>query len=156
MSVWITIYLQRDPSPVAVERLRKGISQADWWTLGEDFDVEEDEVSEFMKALRWSESPLSFFLEGQRPVRIHVWTEPERIQEELDELQSTPAAVKQFLSRTTAIVALELGGAQLRTMHEVVGFEIAYWLSEEFNGIICDPSDNWYDHDKHRWSPIGS
>ncbi len=156
MPAWITIYMPRDPSPVTVERLRKGISQADWWTLGEDFGVERSDADRFMNALKWSESPLSFFLEGQRAVRIHIWTDPDRVSEELEELRSPPASVKRRLLYTSAVVALEMGGAQLRTMHEVVGFEVAYWLSEKFDGLICDPSDKWYDHDEFRWSPIGS
>ncbi len=156
MSAWITIYMQRDPAPLSLDRIRAGISQADWWTLGEDFELDEDDVDRFMKALQWKEAPLSFSLEGQRPVGVHLWTDPDRISEELEELRSPPESVQQRLLGTSAIVALDIGGAQLRTMHEVVGFEVAYWLSEDFGGLICAPDDKWYDHDEFRWSPIGS
>ncbi len=156
MPAWITVYMHRDPSPITSDRVRAGISPADWWTLGEDFGLDEDEVDRFMNGLKWQDDPLSFSQEGQRPVRLHLWTDPDRIREELDELRSPPDSIQQRLLSTTAIVAMEMGGTQLRTMHEVVGFEVAYWLSKEFDGLICSPDDKWYDHDEFRWSPVGS
>ena len=54
------------------------------------------------------------------------------------------------------MVALELGYSHLRTMHEVVAFEIAYWLAEHYGGMILAPDGQWYDHAEHRWEPMES
>jgi hypothetical protein len=155
MAYWITIYCADSVPAINLEEMRKGISSADWWTLGEDFDLEEDEVDAFMDHLIWTTDPLAFGLKDERPVRIHVWNDPARIKEEIEELEDRmPPSVAGRIGKTKSIVALELGISQVRTMNEVVGFEIAYWFSETKNGLIMGPYDSWFDHAEHRWDPI--
>jgi hypothetical protein len=156
---WITIYLQAEPRDLSTAAIREGIADADWWTLGEDLDLDDDEVDAFMAALEWHDHPLELRHEGRRPVQFHVWTDPARLREEVDELdqiegQLVPPSVREHLRSIRAIVALEMGFTQLETMFEVVGFEVAYWLAETYRGVIKGPSDAWFDHDTHRWDPI--
>ncbi len=156
MPAWITTYLHRLPKDLDLDAIREGIAPADWSTLGEDFDIEAPSVDRFMKELQWSQEPLQLSQPEGRPVRIHVWTEPDRVEEELSELAPQQGRVRDHLTDTCAVVALELGFSQLSTMHEVVAFEIAYWLAERYRGVILAPDDQWYDHDQHRWEPIGT
>ncbi|NEO85406.1 MAG: hypothetical protein F6J87_14325 [Spirulina sp. SIO3F2] len=157
MAAWIVIYLQKAPELLTAQTICKNIESADWWTLGEDFGLEENAVNDFMETIQWSNEPLSFGQEGQRPVQFHLWTERERILEEIWELPaSTPPLIQQHLEHIQAIVALEIRISQLRTMFEVVAFESAYWLAETYVGIIQADDGQWYDYDEHRWQPISS
>jgi hypothetical protein len=156
MASWITIYLQHPLENLDIHDIKQGIGSADWWTLGEDFGVEEEEVDKFMEGLYWQNDPLEIGQEGSRPIQIHIWREPSRLKEEIAEIseKKLPGAVSEHLKNIHTIVALELGISQLRTMYEVVAFEIAYWLAETKQGLICSPDDLWFDHDKHRWQAI--
>jgi hypothetical protein len=154
MPSWITIYLQDEVQKLDVADLTRGISPADWYMLGEDFDIDDDDVSEFMDALVWQEEPLQFGVPDKRPVQFHFWTAPDRIAEEIGELASPPARVAAHLPLVKSIVALELGISQERTMFEAVAFEVAYWLAEHHKGLILGYNGDWYDHDDHRWDPI--
>lgn len=156
MPAWITTYLQREPHDLDSEEIREGIAGADWQTLGEDFDIEAEVVNTFMAALRWSDDPLEVGQPDARPIQLHVRTSAEQVEEELSELAPQQGRVRDHLTDTCAVVALELGYSHLRTMHEVVAFEIAYWLAARFGGVILAPDDNWYDHDQHRWEPMGT
>ena len=154
MASWITIYLQESLENLDIETIKKGVAPADWWTLGEEFGVKEEEVNRFMKSLQWRDNPLEIGQEGIRPIQIHIWNSPDRIKEEIAELSHTPSSVSQHLEKVKTIVALEFGISQLKTMHEVIAFEIAYWLSETKHGVIRAPDNSWYDYDQHRWKAI--
>jgi hypothetical protein len=39
MAAWITIYLHREPV-LTPEAIQQGIAPADWWTLGEQLNLE--------------------------------------------------------------------------------------------------------------------
>jgi hypothetical protein len=123
--------------------------------LGRRLGLSAKEVNEFMPKVQWSESPLKFCLEGQRPVRITIDSELEKVRfyvEELNEIRDLkiPRRVRQYLDGCKAIVSFEMGISQLRTMHETIAFEVAYWLSEKFNGVILSDDNKWYDHDTNR------
>ncbi len=154
MPSWITIYLQDEVQKLEVAAITDGISPADWYMLGEDLDIEDDDVIKFMDALAWQQEPLQFSIPDQRPVQFHFWTEPARIQEEIGEVENPPARVAAHLQQVRSIIALELGISQERTMFEAVAFEVAYWLAENHKGLILGYNGDWYDHDDHRWDPI--
>ena len=155
MAAWITIYLHRTPT-LTPETIQAGIASADWWTLGETVNLEEDAVDAFMDSIEWSAEPLELRVPERRPVQFHVWR-GERVATEIAELDErdldVPDAVRQHLKQVTCIVALEMGWTQLETMFEVIGFEIAYWLAATCGGVILGPNDAWFDHDTHRWDP---
>jgi hypothetical protein len=154
---WITTYLHRPPPELTAEAIQQGISQADLLTLGEDF-MERDDVEAFLAQLRWSDEPLEFSVEPERrPVQLYVWNDPSRVATELSEIAErgpVPQSVQQQLSSVTGVIAIELGWSQLQTMYEVVAFEIAYWLVEQFGGVILSSDDLWYDAGEHRWEPM--
>lgn len=159
MAAWITIYLQDAPPELSPASIQGGIDAADWWTHGELLGLDEDEVDAFMDDLKWQERPLELGAEGQRPLQFHARTDPAQIDTELAELDEVdgievPASVREHLRSTRAIVALELGFAQLETMFAVVAFEIAFWLASTGRGVIRGPDELWYDHAAHRWQPI--
>ncbi len=153
MPAWITTYLQRSPQELDADEVRKGIADADWWTLAEDFEIDSEAVDRFMAALGWQDEPLQVGLPDARPIKLHVWTESDRVEDELGELPPQQGPVRDHLTDTCAVVAIELGWSQLRSMHEVLAFEIAYWLAERFQGVILAPDDRWYDSGEHRWEP---
>jgi hypothetical protein len=124
---------------------------SDWSTLGESIGLEDDEVDTFMAALVWSDEPSRVGQPNMRPMKVHVWTDPALVRTELEELSKVPASVQ--LDGVTTVVALEFGISQLDTMLEVVGFEIAYWLAEHYDGVIKADNGAWFDHDAHRWDP---
>ena len=160
MPAWITTYLRDPPANLTPNTIATGIGAVDWLTLGEIFDLEEDQVKAFMDQLLWTDIPLGFTVEpNQRHVQIHVWVDPDRVRMEIDELQQReglvlPATVHNHLMNVRGVVAIELGWPQLRTMYEIVAFEIAYWLAEIGAGVILSPDDYWFDHDVNRYEPI--
>lgn len=156
MANWVTIYLQDFVQDLDIEDIKLGVSSADWWTLGEDFDIEDNVVDDFMGTLHWKSNPLGLAQKGERPVQIHIWNKKDRIQEELEEIedQDLPEMVQKHLTKVKTIVAIELGESQLHTMYEIIAFEIAYWLAENKRGLICSPDDAWFDHDEYRWDAI--
>ena len=153
MASWVTIYLKEPLKNLDFEAVQKGIANADWLTLGEDFDIEEDEVNSFLEKLVWKQESLSIELEEERPIQIQVWNSDKKILAETEELDP-PFKVQQHLANVKTIVAIEFGISQHGTMFEVLAFEIAYWLVETNDGLICSPENSWFDHDKHRWDPI--
>lgn len=157
MAAWVTIYLAGELPDLRTASIRQAISDADWYTLAEQFDIEEDAVAAFRAAITWSDEPLEIRHEGRRPVQFHVWTDAARVREEIEELAENtelPASVSTHLQSVRAIVALEMGFSQLETMFEILAFEIAYWLAGVGHGLIRGPNDAWFDHRAHRWKPI--
>jgi hypothetical protein len=152
VAAWITIYMKsRKPVPGAATIYAELERRSDWSTLGEAIGLEDDEVDAFMASLVWSDKPSQVGQPGKRPLQFHVWTDPATVRIELEELSKAPASVK--LDGVTTVVALEFGISQLDTMLEVVGFEIAYWLAEHYDGLIKADNGRWFDHDAHRWDP---
>ncbi|OJV16989.1 MAG: hypothetical protein BGO21_29565 [Dyadobacter sp. 50-39] len=152
----ITIYLTQNLTQLSVEEINSGISAADWWTLGEKFDIEEDAVDDFWDTLKWSDSPISFYQEGVRPVQISLYNEEKRLKEEIEETlqRNLPNSVRKHMESVTSVVILELGISQSNTLFEIVAFEIAYWLADTKHGLILSPDGLWFDHCDNRWQPI--
>lgn len=156
MPNYITIYLTEKLTQLDIEEINSGISAADWWTLAEEFDIEEEEVDDFLDSLKWSSFPISFYQDGKRPVQITVYGESERLKEEIMEIRQRklPTPVQNHMENVTSVVILELGFTQLNTMFEIVAFEIAYWLADTRHGLILSPHGLWFDHFDNRWQPI--
>ena len=160
MPAWITTYLQNPPAPLSSDAIKKGIDAADWWTLGETVDLDEDQVDAFMGQLQWSDDPIEVNVEpDRRPIQLHAWMDSDRVRTEIAELNDRPKLgiprrVRDLLPNVQGVVAIELGWSQLQTMYEIVAFEIAYWLAEVGDGVLLSVDDQWYDHDANRWEPI--
>jgi hypothetical protein len=110
--------------------------------------------------LEWSDDPREIRLAGRRPLQFHVRSAPDRVREavlELDQIAGAPevpASVRARLASIQSIIAIEMGMSQLGTMFEIVAFEVAYYLAEQYGGLIRGPNDAWFDHAAHRWDPI--
>lgn len=161
MPARITVYTQEPIVSLTAEAIKKGISPADWWTLGEDVGLDVDEVNVFMDNLAWSDgTPLEFRADRERrPVQFRLLSDAEEVSAYLAELLengdgSIPAAVREHLSQVSSIVDIELGWQQLKSMYEVIAFEAAYWLAETYKGLIRSAGDLWFDDDEHRWDPF--
>ncbi len=103
----ITIYLTQNLTQLSVEEINSGISAADWWTLGEKFDIEEDAVDDFWDTLKWSDSPISFYQEGVRPVQISLYNEEKRLKEEIEETlqRNLPNSLRKHMESVTSVVS---------------------------------------------------
>ena len=156
MAAWVTVYMNKRMRLAGASAIKRRMPMPDWWTLGEEVGVEEEDVDAFLASLTWSDEPFEIRAKGERrPLQLHVWTSAERVREEVAELgDDVPASVKRHLERTKMIVAIEMGFSQLETMFEVVAYEVAYWLAEQGEGVIRGANDAWFDHDAHRWDPI--
>lgn len=127
MAAWITVYLQEDPPPLTAAALEDGTAAADWWTLGELLDIEEDAVDGFLDRLRWRDDPLEVGVDGERPVQIHRWSDPAWIRERVEELEQEvdpplPPSVRAHLRDVRAVVALEFGFSHVETLLESVAY----------------------------------
>ena len=112
MASWVTIYLKESLTTLDIKDIQQGIAPADWLSLGEDFDLEEEEVNSFMEHLQWKQNPLEIVSEDERPIQIHIWNNSKRIEEEITELDA-PIQVQKHLANIKTIVAIEFGISQL-------------------------------------------
>lgn len=161
MAAWVTIYLRDLVAKLSLVALWRDLAGLpDWHMLAETLGIEDAEVDAVISHLVWSDDPLEIRLEGRRPLQFHVWSAPDRVREEVFELDqiagapAVPASVRGHLASVQSIIAIELGASQLDTMFEIVAFEVAYYLAEQHNGLIRGPNDAWFDHAAHRWNPI--
>ena len=157
----MTIYLRERVTELSLVALQRALARLpDWHTLAESFEIEEAEVDAVIDHLVWSDDPLEIRLAGRRPLQFHVWSTPDRVREEvleLDQIAGTPAepaSVRAHLASIQSIIAIEMGASHLNTMFEIVAFEVAYYLAEKHRGLIRGPNDAWFDHAAHRWKPI--
>ena len=159
MAVRITVFLRNTPERLDAKAIQEGLSPVDWLTLGEYVGLEEDEVEALMDGLRWRDDPLGFESEGQRPVRVEHHAKPETVKALVEELDQSdrlkiPRRVRRHLGGVTSVVSFDMEFSQWGTMYETVAMQAAYWLAEEFDGLILSNDDQWYDHDANRWNPI--
>jgi hypothetical protein len=161
VAAWVTIYLRDRVAELSLVALQRDLAgQPDWHMLAETFEIEDDEVDAVIDHLVWSDEPLEIRLENRRPLQFHVWSAPDRVREEVAELDqiagapSIPPSVRAHLASIQSIIAIEMGSSQLETMFEIVAFEVAYYLAQQHRGLIRGPNDAWFDHAQHRWDPI--
>jgi len=156
MAAWITLYAPDVITDIDMNAIEEGVSITDWWTLGELHNITENDVSFFVDNLSWQQQLHQFELSYESaPVQLHLWNSPEFIQNKIKKIDNRiPNSIRPRLQQTRSILALELDWSQLSTMYEIVAFEVAYWLAENENALICSPEENWYDHDIHRWHPF--
>ena len=61
---------------------------------------------------------------------------------EADE-REPPAAAQEHLRRSVAVVGIEMGYSQLEDMGVVFAYELARYLAQKSEGIICNDEDMW-------------
>jgi len=170
MPLWITIYCRKPVVAVSPAELLHGISRADFWTLAEQYSIDEELVDPALEVLRIEEAAdssqyemqLIYRAAGQRQLDIYFWTNPRRVQEEIEEVLEAltddqmlaPSRVRDHLQNTSAVVAIELGAAQFRDMGIVFAFEVARWFAEYAEGLIKDDDDTWSCIEKGGFKPL--
>jgi hypothetical protein len=164
MAWWLTVYCTRSVADLTAADLARGLRDGDpqapagvdYDTLAEGFELDEDLVAPALAALRVEPPDGSsiaveiHFRPGSehRPISVHLWDDPARIAEELEETRENrepPPAAERTLAGTVAIVALELGFPMLENMGIVIATEAARWLAQKGAGVICDDDNQWFE-----------
>ncbi|MBM4782968.1 MAG: hypothetical protein GQE15_35260 [Archangiaceae bacterium] len=164
MAWWLTVYCRRPVSRLTAKQLQAGITGedatalagVDYFTLAEDYDVADELVSPAMKALKVSKE-LQVSFGDSRPIVVHVWSSPERVAEELSEVQEVrtpPKSLRSALKDTKEIVGIELGFSHLENMGVVIAYELARYLAQKGDGVIVDDDDRWQRIDDGAFSEI--
>lgn len=155
MPAWISVYCSKalgDMPPA--DTLAAEIRNNDFWTLAEDYEIDEDLVdpalANFCIEPDGSGFNLHYRPEGERPIAVHYWTKPERVEEEIQEVHeqlggnnAAVGKIKQHLQAVQAVVGIEMGFSQLEDMGIVFAYEIARWFGRNRGGMIKDDDDNW-------------
>lgn len=162
MAWWLTVYCQKSVAELQPQQLDDGLRDrdpaapagVDYYMLAEERDLDDDaadDALERLEVVRVSPGPLDVeirYREGDaRPIVVHLWHEPERVAEELEEAVETreaPEAVMTQLRGCREIVGIELGFGQLEDMGIVIAFELARYLAQKGDGVIVDDEDQWY------------
>jgi len=156
MAWWITVYCSRDCSALQSTDLASGIragdpdalAGVDYFTLAEDYDVPETVVAPALEHLRVT-GDFEIHYESDpdaRPVVVHVWTQPGRVREEVEEareVRSAPTSAAPFLDGCRAVVGIELGVSMAQTMGVVLAYEVARYIAQKYDGVIVDDEDRW-------------
>ena len=162
MASWITVYCRKSVGAVSPDQLLAGITDkdpsasagVDYWTLAESYAVEEDAVDTALEALRVEAEGPGFEVYSVRycaaprlrPVFVRRWADEARVRRELDEaaeLRKPSASTSKLLEQTREVIGIELGATQLNDFGIVVAYEIARYLAQIGDGLICDLQDGW-------------
>lgn len=167
MPMWVTVYAEGDINAVGPEQLRAWFEEADMLSLAEDYadlDDPEGPVDEAMAKLAFAPNgPGEFMIEFgyKRPVIVHLWTDPDRVAEELmeaNEALSLPQShpLRQKLARTKAVVGIEMGFSHTENMGIVFGYEAARVYAQHTNGLVHGDDDRWSVIVDWAWTPVRS
>jgi hypothetical protein len=158
--------------PLTADQVRRALDDSDLYTLGEVFDFEEEAIDAALSELEVKpgrNSGNASVLElhcnaGGRPVCVWAY-EPEKVQEQVREaLEGIPSKskdpgaerVRQHLSQTRSVIAVELGLAQIDTVAEVLATALGYWFAEQGDGLIDFYGNEWQTPDDRTtvWAPV--
>ena len=155
MPAWISIYCKHPIGAVTPDQLKSGIRDNDYWTLAEQYNVDEDLVDPALAALQVDADgngyQLHYRCRGERPLLIHVWDSPDRVKEEIEEAvecfenasAKNKTHIQNHLAEVQAVVGIEMGFSQLEDMGIVFAYKVARWLGQHRGGLIKDDDDNW-------------
>lgn len=155
MPAWVTVYCKQQISGVSAERLCSGIRDNDYWTLAEQYEVDEDLVDPALELLRIEPDGNGFQLHyrpaGDRPLAIHLWKSPDRVKEEIAEVLESiedvhseiAARIQEHMREVQVVIGIEMGYSQLEDMGIVFAYEIARWFGQNYSGLIKGDDDNW-------------
>lgn len=166
MAAWFTIYCSRSVDHLTAAEILSGIDGCDFRTTAEGYGIEDDEAVdrslahltlEPVAATGGVRFGLTYGPSTRRPILIHVWTDPEVVEEELDESDelldrlsgNSAGQIRSHLDRVVEIVAVELGWSQLEDMGVVFAGAISEYLASVGNGLIRDPYDVWWAVEDH-------
>lgn len=155
MPAWVSVYCSQALGDMpSADALGGDIRNNDFWTLAEDYEVDEALVDSALANFRIETDASGFNLhygnDGDRPVTVHYWIKPDRVAEEaqevVEQLDSNNAAadrIKKHLQAAQAVVGIEMGFSQFQDMGIVFAYEVARWFGRNRGGLIKDDDDNW-------------
>ena len=163
MAWWLTVYCRKSVASLEPRQLADGLRDrdpeapagVDYEALAEEYELDEDDLNEALEQLSVvavSRESLDVELRYRRdptarPVIVHLWTNPERVAEELEEthdIREPPDGALPYLSACREIVGIELGYSQLEDMGLVLACELARYLAQKGDGIFVDDNNEWY------------
>jgi hypothetical protein len=162
MAAWLTIYCTRSVASITADDLISLLNDLDLYTIAEGFGIEDEEevVDHALAHLRIE--PVSkpkgvkfvvHYKPGKsRPVYVHLWNDPKRVQTEREEalellnnVRGRPVAgMRRRIAACVEVVALELGLKQVEDVGLVLAVQIAEFLAGEGAGLGRDHNDNWW------------
>jgi len=150
MPLWVTAYCSESIDDVTTESLGS-MRENDYWTLAEDYDVDDELVSPALNLFKITEAKdgfqLSYRPDGERQLAIRCWTTPERVAEEISEVKesigTSNPALAESIAAAKAVVAIELGASQMKDMGIVFSYEVARWFGTHKNAFIKGVDDDW-------------
>ncbi len=155
MASWISIYCTGSLAKLTAKKLLAGITDrdpkaaagVDYLTLAESYDVDEAVAEAGEAALAVEDNDDGFLVGygGKRHVYVRRWATAKRVAEEIAEAKEHPGSAKvaAHLAKTTEVIGLELGASQLSDFGIVVAYELARYLAQKADGIICDLDHCW-------------
>jgi hypothetical protein len=159
MPEWITVYCQKVGDEITADSMRQGIVDADFYTLAEDYDVDDSRVKPALTQLKIESNEDGFKISYQkpevRPIQVHRWTDTERVEEELEEarerLEDQPLSdtVNTHLEGVKEVIGIELGFSQMNDMGIVFADVVARWLATSLVGLVEMPDERWYAIGEH-------
>lgn len=159
-----TVYLKQSAAKVTPGQLLDGIQEIDLATLAESCGVSDDLIDEALQNLRIEKvKPRGFvfwrlvYRPGQvRQVDIDRWPSAKtatgviaEVLENLDPELPCLEAVRAHLGECVDSVSASYGSMPGEAMAPILGSEVCRWLAQTFGGVICDPSDDWYEPGKY-------
>lgn len=149
MAAWVSVYCKQRLSGVTAEQVQRALSDADLWTLAEDYDVSDDLVDAALPLLRVERvAPdhlrVHYRPADQRQVEVWRWTDPARVAEELEELDlGDRPRLEQALAATVEVVGIELGWGQTTDLGVVLAYEVARLFAAVGDGLVKGDDDAW-------------
>jgi len=138
---------------LAATALERRVQQADWWTLAEDWELDEA-VADRLDP-RFVEAGPDGGFEGvvqyaqdRRPIVLHRWASPERVVEERAEAleRELPDEAREYVEGAVEVVGLEMGWSAHEDGGVLVAWEIATLLARHchHSAVLRDDDDRWY------------
>jgi hypothetical protein len=161
MAWWLTVYCRSSVASLDAQQLADGLRDrdpeapagVDYAALAEEYEIDEDDMNDALARLSVvavSQKPLDVEIHygpDARPIVVHLWNEPARVAEELEEThdgREPPDGALPYLSACREVVGIELGYSQLDDMGLVLACELARYLAQKGDGIFVDDNNEWY------------
>jgi len=172
MPIWMTVYCRKPLSDLTPQQVLDGIqgndpvapAGVDYWTLAEDYGIDEDLVDEELSTL--SVSPLRGGDEGyevrygarEQPLAIRRWHDPTRVAEEIQEiLEQADRQPEEAIRRVHAsreVIGVEMRPGHLRDMGVVIAYEVARYLAQKGDGLIRTDEERWLEVKQGAFEPL--
>ena len=156
MPAWLTVYVRESVGSLTPKESLSELRRADFDTLAEVHEIDEALVDDLDDHLRITgevlgDAEVHYKPPEFRPITLHHWTEPARVEEELEEAKEggdLPKKIATVLGKVREVVALELGFGMYKDMGIVLAWEIARIVARKGRGVVKDDDGHWSVLDK--------